>query len=83
MAEWRTEYFYEHAIIRDKSFIPASQALVRKDVKYMLWPDFDREQLFDLVEDPFEENDLIANPERMAQLDTLRARFAELKAAAR
>lgn len=81
--DWRTEFFYEHAIIRDKSFIPASEGLVRKDMKYMFWPDFEREQLFDLKKDPFEESDLIANPERKQQLDEMRARFAELKAAAR
>ncbi len=82
-ADWRTEFYYEHAIIRDKSFIPASEGLVRKDVKYMFWPDFDREQLFDLKEDPFEENDLVGDPERKSQLDKLRASFAQLKAASR
>lgn len=79
---WRSEFFYEHAIIQNKSFIPASQALVRKDMKYMLWPDFDREQLFDLKADPFEENDIIADPAHQAALKEMRTRFAELKAAA-
>lgn len=32
---WRTEYFYEHAVVRDVDFIPASEALVRKDWKYI------------------------------------------------
>lgn len=80
--KWRNEFFYEHAIIKDKSFIPASEALVRKDMKYMLWPDFDREQLFDLKADPFEENDIIADPTHQAALKEMRTRFAELKAAA-
>ena len=30
---WRTEFFYEHAMLQSKDFIPASQALVRKDWK--------------------------------------------------
>ena len=34
------------------SFIPASEALVRKDYKYFYWPDFNYEQLFDLTNDP-------------------------------
>jgi arylsulfatase A-like enzyme len=79
---WRTEFFYEHAIIRNKDFIPASQALVRKDWKYMLWPDFETEQLFHLSADPLEENDLARDPAQARQLTEMRTRFAELKAAA-
>ena len=37
---WRSEYFYEHATIRNIDFIPSSEALVRKDWKYFYWPDF-------------------------------------------
>ena len=80
---WRTEFFYEHAIIKDKTFIPASEALVRKDWKFMRWPDFEREQLFDLKADPFEENDLAADPAQKERLAEMRGHFAELKAAAR
>jgi arylsulfatase A-like enzyme len=78
--EWRTEFFYEHAIIRNKDFIPASEALVRKDWKYILWPDFDHEQLFDLKADPLEETDLARDPTYRARLEELRKRFAQLKA---
>jgi len=81
--DWRGEFYYEHAIIRDKSFIPASQALVRKGMKYILWPDFEREQLFDVVADPFEEQDLVSDPSKKGTLDEMRARFATLKAEAR
>jgi len=80
---WRDEFFYEHAVIDNKERIPASEALVRKDMKYMLWPDFGREQLFDLKADPFEENDIIADPAQKKTLEEMRSRFAELKAAAR
>ena len=79
---WRTEFFYEHGIIRNSDFIPASEALVRKDVKYMFWPDFKYEQLFDLTRDSGEERDLARDPAQSATLASLRARFAELKAAA-
>ena len=80
---WRTEFFYEHAIITSTNRIPASQALVRKDWKYFYWPDFKTEQLFDLRTDPMEENDLIANPAQTRRLAEMRQRFAELKAAAK
>ena len=80
---WRTEFFYEHAMLTSVDFIPASEALVRKDAKYLFWPDFKREQLFDLQADPAEENDLIADPAEEKRLSEMRRRFSELKAAAR
>ena len=80
---WREEFFYEHAIIRSTNFIPASEALVRKDWKYFYWPDFQTEQLFDLRADPLEENDLAAVPAQAARLAELRRRFQELKTSAR
>jgi len=81
--EWREEFFYEHPMLKSTDFIPASEALVRKDWKYFYWPEFDREQLFNIKVDPIEENDLAANPEYAAKLEEMRTRFAELKAAAK
>ena len=80
---WRTEFFYEHAVIKNKTFIPASEALVRKDWKYFFWPDFDTEQLFNLSIDPIEENDLATDPSQQERLEEIRNRFKELKSAAR
>ena len=82
-AAWRTEYFYEHAVVKAKDVIPASEALVRKDWKYMFWPDFGTEQLFHLATDPQEETDLAANPAHAAKLTEMRTQFAVLKAAAK
>lgn len=81
-ANWRKEFFYEHGVIRSVDFIPASEALVRKDWKYMFWPDHGREQLFHLAVDPGEENDVVAAPANAAVLSEMRSRFRELKAAA-
>lgn len=83
IAPWRDEFFYEHPTLRDADFIPASEALVRKDWKYMYWPEEDVEQLFDLVNDPIEENDLAADPEHAEKLAEMRQRFNELKEAAK
>jgi arylsulfatase A-like enzyme len=80
---WRSEYFYEHAVVKAKDVIPASEALVRKDWKYMFWPDFGTEQLFDLAADPLEESDLASHPAHAAKLAEMRAQFAVLKEAAK
>ncbi len=81
--DWRTEFVYEHATIRNTEFIPSSEALVRKDVKYLLWPDFKHEELFDLKADPHEEHNLAGDSAQKARLAALRKRFAELKGASR
>jgi len=81
-SEWRKEYFYEHAIIRDKDFIPASEALVQLDWKYISWPDFQVEQLFELTTDP-DEKDLIKEPGQQTRLAEMRTRFQSLKQAAK
>ncbi len=80
---WRTEFFYEHPTLQNKNFIPASEALVRKDWKYMFWPEEGVEQLFNLTVDPIEENDLAGDPEQANRLAAMRKRFNELKAAAK
>jgi arylsulfatase len=80
---WRDEYFYEHPTAGKVDFIPASEALVRKDWKYMFWPDHDYEQLFDLTKDPREENDLAKDPAHAEKLASMRKRFNELKTAAK
>jgi len=77
--DWRSDFFYEHAIIKTKDFIPASQALVTGRMKYIRWPDFQVEELFDLQADPHEEHNLIADPAQAATLTGLRMRFAELQ----
>jgi arylsulfatase A-like enzyme len=85
--EWRSEFFYEHPCIRDKNFIPESEALVRKDWKYIYWPQHKVEQLFDLKADPREENDLAQvtthTAKHTAILKEMRQRFLQLKTEAK
>ncbi|MBB3209486.1 arylsulfatase A-like enzyme [Rhodopirellula rubra] len=81
--QWREEFFYEHPMLKTTEFIPASEALVRKGWKYMYWPEFEREQLFDLTDDPIEEKDLASNPEHAVKLGEMRKRFLQLKELAR
>jgi arylsulfatase len=93
VADWRTEYFYEHPVIRSVDFIPSSEALVTRALKYIRWPDHTTpghlttdqvfEELFDLATDPREERDLSADPARGALLADLRLRLAAASAAVR
>ena len=82
-SEWRREFFYEHPTIRNINFIPSSEALVRKDWKLMHWPDFDRYQLFDLVNDPREENDLIGDGQQSERIAEMKSALARLRDAAK
>lgn len=74
---WRDEFYYEHPTIRSVDFIPSSEAVVRKEAKYLFWPDFGREQLFDLARDPFEEDDLASDPARADELAGWRSKLAD------
>mmetsp|Transcript_36292 Transcript_36292/g.77401 ORF Transcript_36292/g.77401 Transcript_36292/m.77401 type:complete len:565 (+) Transcript_36292:95-1789(+) len=78
---WRNDFFYEHPIISRKEYIPSSEALVRKDYKYMYWPDYGFEQLFDLVNDPGEVEDIInsTDPHVMNVRREMKERFDTLK----
>jgi arylsulfatase len=59
---WRDEFFYEHPTITSKDRIPSSQGVMRKDWKYIEWPEFDYQQLFDLQADPGEIRNLAGQP---------------------
>jgi arylsulfatase A-like enzyme len=81
--QWRTEFFYEHAVIGSKGKIPASQALVTRDFKYSFWPDYNFEELYDLRKDPDEQVNLVSEPAMAATLSALKARFTSARDAAR
>jgi arylsulfatase A-like enzyme len=80
--DWRTEFYYEHPTIGNKNRIPRSEALVRKDMKYIWWPEFEYEELFDLKRDALEQSNLVRDPAYQEELERLRQRFKELKAQA-
>jgi arylsulfatase A-like enzyme len=80
---WRDEYYYEHPMLTSRDFIPASEALVTRNWKYIVWPDWGVEQLFDLAHDPREERDLVADPANSQRLAAMRAEFTRLKSQAR
>jgi arylsulfatase len=80
---WRDEFFYEHPTITNRDRIPTSHGVIGRDVKYVHWPEWDHEQLFDLRADPGELRNVASEPARTATLQQMRARLAEWKAQVR
>jgi len=74
---WRTEFFYEFPLDMTTS-MPMSSAVVRKDLKYIHWPQFHYSQLFNLTEDPLEMNDLRKHPEYQEVMQELKDRHDDL-----
>jgi len=77
--KWRQEFYYEHPIVNNVSFIPSSEALVTHHEKYIFWPDYQVEEYFDLKVDPFEEHNLITDKKDQKAIFSLRQRMLELK----
>ena len=80
---WRSDFLYEHATIGGKERIPSSHAVVGKDFKYIHWPEYDYEELFDLVRDPLEQKNLAKDPRQAERMESLRARLKILMDQAR
>jgi arylsulfatase A-like enzyme len=74
-SDWRDEFFYEHPTITSKDRIPSSQGVIRRDWKYIEWPEFHFQQLFDLRDDPEEARNLAGDPAHTSQQLTMRQRL--------
>ncbi len=77
--KWRQDFFYEHPFVTNEKRIPSSEALVTKSAKYIIWPHYQYEEYFDLVNDPLEKGNVINRPEYASQVYKLKRRFDELK----
>lgn len=62
--------------------LATSEALVRKDDKYFIFPEHKIEQLFNIKGDSHERNDLANDPAHAEKLAKMRNRFQELRKAA-
>jgi arylsulfatase len=80
---WRDEFFYEHPTITSRDRIPASQGVIRRDWKYVYWPEFEYEQLFDLKQDPDEIRNVAGQPAHADELARLRRSLEEWRRRAR
>lgn len=73
-ADWREKFYYEfpgHWQVE----IPPVQALVRKNYKYIYWPNHNYEELFHLPSDPYEEHNLVLDEKNAQMLSEFRAEF--------
>jgi len=72
---WRDEFFYEHPTVTSRNRIPASVAVVRRDAKYVLYPEWNYDQLFDLNQDPTELHNVVSDTAHQDMLRDLRAKL--------
>jgi hypothetical protein len=80
---WRDEFFYEHPTITSRDRIPSSQGVIRRDWKYVYWPEFDYEQLFNLKEDGQEIRNLAGEAAHATQRTKMRQKLEEWRRQAR
>jgi arylsulfatase len=80
---WRDEFFYEHPTITSRDRIPSSHAVVRRDWKYVSWPEFGYEQLFDLKKDPQEVKNLAEQPAHAGRRAAMQRKLEEWRSRAR
>ena len=80
---WRDEFFYEHPTITSRDRIPSSHAVVRQDWKYVSWPEFGHEQLFDLRKDPTELTNLATRPAHATRRAAMQRKLEDWRSRAR
>jgi arylsulfatase A-like enzyme len=80
---WRDEFFYEHPTITSRDRIPSSQGVVRRDWKYVYWPEFEHEQLFDLKNDGQELINLAGQPAYTERRAAMRQKLDEWRSQVR
>jgi arylsulfatase len=56
-----------------------SNALVRRDYKYIYWPSFDYEEVFNLTEDPYELTNQAQNATYHKMIQDMRVRYSKLQ----
>lgn len=77
---WRDEFFYEHPTITSRDRIPSSHAVVTREWKYVSWPEWNYEQLFDLKHDPQEVRNLALETTGAERRDAMRQKLTEWRA---
>ncbi len=76
---WRQDFYVEHPVIGRTDFIPASEAVVTHNKKYINWPFYGYEEYFDLKKDPKEVNNGFKDKQNQKDIEILKSRMIELK----
>lgn len=84
-SDWRQDWFYEHDLDPGKGYLPQIEGVRTAELKYIRYldPAAQHESLFDLRVDPLELDDVSNDPKYGAALERLRARWEQLRGAAR
>jgi arylsulfatase A-like enzyme len=77
----RNYFYYEHRTI-GAPLIPQTSGLVSTKLKYLYYPEYEYEELFDLQSDPGETNNLAGQAEHQPLLNEMRARHKKWRAKA-
>ena len=80
--KWHDKFFYDHPVHLEPNIIPAPTALVRKNYKFLAWPDFNVEQLFNLEADPYELDGVVNATGLQGIVSEMRIRHHEPRQAA-
>jgi len=81
--KWRTDFFYEHPVVLDEKRIPASEAVIAKNTKYIWWPSYRYEEYYDLKKDPCEVHNCMGDPGYRHKILRMKKRFAQVKSYAK
>lgn len=73
----RTDFFYQHYFLGSPN-IPKVEGVVTKDIKYMKFIEHDYEELYDILHDPHEIDNLVNNPNYKNQLKEMRKKYLKL-----
>ena len=77
----RDAYYYEHPTISNKNRIPSSEGVITQRWKYIHYPEWNTEQLFDLKTDPTELHDV--SKESPAKLKQMQQQLTALRQSAK
>jgi arylsulfatase A-like enzyme len=78
----RREFYYEHVFLGSPQ-LPVSHAVVRKDIKYIYYPEHDYEVVYDLNNDPEETENVADSSDFAKEIKKLRKSFKKLQQAAK
>ncbi|MCC4211522.1 sulfatase family protein [Leeuwenhoekiella parthenopeia] len=78
----RKDFYYEHSFMGSPA-LPVTTGVLDPNIKYIKYPEYDYEELYDLSIDPNETSNQIKNSEYADMLNAKRKRYLQLQEAAK